>query len=112
MKIRVSEAKDVVLNWLVSESLGLDWYKPDYGDACAAYSTDWSQGGPIMNREKIDVCHHNHGQTTTLVTCTLWFPNGDRRSIQMQGQTPLVAAMRCYVASKLGDEIEIPKELL
>jgi hypothetical protein len=24
----------------------------------------------------------------------------------------LVAAMRCYVASKLGDEVEIPAELL
>jgi hypothetical protein len=27
------------------------------------------------------------------------------------GSTPLIAAMRCYVASKLGDEVEIPKEL-
>jgi hypothetical protein len=25
--------------------------------------------------------------------------------------TPLIAAMRCYVASKLGDDIEIPEEL-
>ena len=29
----------------------------------------------------------------------------------MRGPTPLIAAMRCYVASKLGDEIEIPTEL-
>jgi hypothetical protein len=27
------------------------------------------------------------------------------------GPTPLIAAMRCYVASKLGDEVEIPEEL-
>jgi hypothetical protein len=27
------------------------------------------------------------------------------------GPTPLIAAMRCYVASKLGDEVEVPKEL-
>jgi len=27
------------------------------------------------------------------------------------GDTPLIAAMRCYVASKLGDEVEIPEEL-
>ena len=27
-------------------------------------------------------------------------------------ETPLVAAMRCYVASKLGDEVDIPEELL
>jgi hypothetical protein len=28
------------------------------------------------------------------------------------GPTPLIAAMRCYVASKLGDEVEVPDELL
>ena len=27
------------------------------------------------------------------------------------GTTPLIAAMRCYVASKLGDNIELPEEL-
>lgn len=25
--------------------------------------------------------------------------------------TPLIAAMHCYVANKLGDEVEIPEEL-
>lgn len=25
---------------------------------------------------------------------------------------PLIAAMRCYVASKLGDEVDIPEELV
>jgi hypothetical protein len=27
------------------------------------------------------------------------------------GPTPLIAAMRCYVASKMGDEIELPEEV-
>ena len=27
------------------------------------------------------------------------------------GPTPLIAAMRCYVTSKLGDEVEIPEAL-
>jgi len=27
------------------------------------------------------------------------------------GPTPLIAAMRCYVASKMGDEIDVPTEL-
>lgn len=29
-----------------------------------------------------------------------------------EGPTPLIAAMRCYVASKLGDEVDIPEELI
>jgi hypothetical protein len=28
-----------------------------------------------------------------------------------KGSTPLIAAMRCYVASKLGDDVKIPNEL-
>lgn len=28
------------------------------------------------------------------------------------GPTPLIAAMRCYVASNLGEEVEIPEEVL
>jgi hypothetical protein len=30
---------------------------------------------------------------------------------RQHGPTPLIAAMRCYVASKLGDAVEIPEEL-
>jgi hypothetical protein len=32
-------------------------------------------------------------------------------SYTLDGPTPLIAAMRCYVASKLGDEVELPEEL-
>jgi hypothetical protein len=28
-----------------------------------------------------------------------------------EAPTPLIAAMRCYVASKLGDEVDVPEEL-
>jgi hypothetical protein len=28
------------------------------------------------------------------------------------GDTPLIAAMRCFVASKLGDEVDVPEKLL
>jgi hypothetical protein len=28
-----------------------------------------------------------------------------------KGPTPLIAAMRCYVTLKLGDEVEVPEEL-
>ncbi|MNW06473.1 hypothetical protein D3C71_2028910 [compost metagenome] len=28
------------------------------------------------------------------------------------GPTPLIAAMRCYVASRVGDEVDLPEELL
>ena len=36
----------------------------------------------------------------------------DVQEIKYSGPTPLIAAMRCYVASKLGDEVDVPEELV
>mgnify|MGYP003661819397 CR=1 FL=1 len=69
------------------------------------YSTDWAQGGPIIEKEGIDVLKDGAGWTA-LKTAT-----AHHGHIRMHGPTPLIAAMRCYVASKLGDEVEIPEEL-
>jgi hypothetical protein len=60
-------------------------------------STDWAQGGPIIEREGMGV-----------------FQLGDGRGWACgfeSGPTPLIAAMRCYVASKLGDTVDVPEEL-
>ncbi len=67
------------------------------------YSTDWSQGGPIIEREIESLYEH-----TPLGCWAAKSKQGDLR----YGSTPLIAALRCYVASKLGDEVEIPEELL
>jgi len=64
-------------------------------------STDWAQGGPIIEGEKIDVLYEHDLRWVAV----------PQKGIESYGPTPLIAAMRCYVASKLGDEIEIPTEL-
>jgi hypothetical protein len=68
-------------------------------------SEAWAQGGPIIYREKIDICNH-HG--TDEVSAIIWFPIKHVST----STTPLIAAMRCFVASRLGDEVEIPEELI
>lgn len=73
------------------------------------YSSDWAQGGPIIEREGLML------YPTPLGIGGLW--RAEIRSLQidfwiMAGDTPLIAAMRCYVATKLGDEIEIPERLV
>ena len=72
-----------------------DWEVPEFSP-----STDWAQGGPIIEREKM----------------TLEWTGEDwmayiRHDEEYFGPTPLIAAMRCYVASKLGDEVEVSNEL-
>ena len=64
-------------------------------------STDWSQGGPIIAREGITL------QQSPDRDC--WMAHNN--SPAFEGDAPLIAAMRCYVASRLGDEVETPSEL-
>lgn len=80
-------------------------------------STNWEQGGEIIKREKISVTYSDgyvSGTALAWYAETNFFYDGMELhgDFFQKGETPLVAAMRCYVASKLGDEVEIPEELL
>ena len=78
-------------------------------------STNWAQGGPIIEREGIELSR-DMGVYPDLPDGSLgvnlvhkWMANIERR--WQYGPTPLIAAMRCYCASKLGNEVDVPKEL-
>lgn len=97
------------------------WWQcgPNHWQPLCKYSTDWSKGGPIIEREQIGLdptyCDGKLDGWRAAGHDLEYDENGDYidGSDHMQyGPTPLIAAMRCYVASKLGDEVDIPKELL
>lgn len=67
-------------------------------------STDWAQGGPIIERENMCVNRDDSSDEWEA------HRSGDDFGVYW-GSTPLIAAMRCYVASKLGDEVEVPEGL-
>lgn len=78
----------------------------------------WEQGGPIIEREKISIelCFSGSYCEGSFATPTGWKAakykrGGALNEPAFRGPTPLIAAMRCYVASKLGDEVDIPDEL-
>lgn len=74
---------------------------------CWAPSRYWQQGGTIIERENIVL----DGYVKLGVwTCVKYLHEGD--PVEVEGPTPLIAAMRCYVASKLGPFIKLPEELL
>lgn len=129
--MRTSELIDIALDWAVSYALGHNpmkdfhshgmtwrgWWettsyidtKPNEYRRIPRYSTDWSQGGPIIESGANNLFKHNGG-TEWCCACNVQ-RDGYIAIITADGPTPLIAAMRCYVASKLGDEIEIPEEL-
>ena len=63
-------------------------------------STDWSQGGPIIGRESI--------QLTLDKTHNMWraFMTNEGIGYEYWGPTPLIAAMRAFIASRLGNEVQ------
>ena len=79
------------------------------------YSTNWQQGGPIIERESIcigrkaqldpEYCPLNDPKTE-------YWARTPKGGFQKVGSSHLEATMRCYVASKLGDTVDIPDELL
>lgn len=117
MKIKTSELTGAALDWAVAMCEGL----LDQWGVCAPAgfrpSTNWSQAGPIIEREGIATSEippvsggNGYIFTRRWIAEKFRFPGGPRRAVAY-GTTPLVAGMRCYVSSKLGDEVEIPDEL-
>jgi hypothetical protein len=100
MKMKTSELTGAALDWAVAECENVYCFDGSYTP-----SSDWAQGGPIIERERINI----------YATPTGWDACRDTDMLNFSkiriGPTPLIAAMRCYVASKLGDEVEVPDEL-
>jgi hypothetical protein len=121
MKIKTSDLTLLALDWAVAECEEMDIEirpagacgRPLYVLAAEAGrtpwtwtpTTSWHQGGPIIEREKIGTLWEGRNVWSA---STKW----DDPTKVFYGKTKLVAAMRCYVASKLGDEVEVPEELL
>lgn len=127
--VKTSELSGAVLNWAVAKALGLNPnYNPEdrrqyvgypgfaegngFGYAIKNYSIDWTHGGPIIERERLEV-HHFNGEWRAR---SYWHEDYQIYVIAPMyvetGPTFLVAAMRCYVASKLGDTVDVPDTLL
>lgn len=158
MKIKVSGAAGVVLDWFVAKSEGLDVVIETTGEQAErvksvilhdgsappnegidavittlapilrvrggygihlvrvpSYSSDWTQGGPIIEREGIGFfCNRS------MKIGARFKPNAgadwrafafNKHDIHHYGPTPLIAAMRCYAVSTLGDYADVPEEL-
>lgn len=124
MKIKTSELTDAALDWAVANAAGMlievrpsgSCGRPLYVLAAEpgrtpwvwSPSTSWHFGGPIIERENIGIRQYGDFPESRWQADTWAFKFVDPMAT---GPTPLIAAMRCYVASKLGDEINIPEEL-
>ena len=107
--MKTAELTGPALDWAVATAL-----KPPapYWTDCkywrpqsTRYSSDWDVGGPIIERYRITIQFDGDG-----IRCDLTTDDGGF-FVGFDESSPLIAAMRCYVASKMGEEINIPNEV-
>jgi Protein of unknown function (DUF2591) len=104
MKTKTSVLTGAALDWAVVKCLGKAtfigtqaWAYDENGEyRIQEPSTDWAQGGPIIEREKIWVSYWPVKEWQA--------QNWEGKYSTQGGPTPLIAAMR-------GDEVDVPKEL-
>lgn len=110
--MKTTELTGAALDWAVMHALypnnKLAFFQMRYGLGDFRYSVSWDQSGPIIEREEIGL-GSSDGSVWPLNT---WIAAHPEDGAYFFGPTPLIAAMRCFVASKLGDEVDIPKELM
>ena len=134
MKIKTSELSGPALTWAVAKCLGEDvsvvvnestpevWFNHDINHSITHKNRKgedrfilngkpvglfgnpveygWEHVGEIIEQEKIDT--RWTGENWIAGKLVKW----------VTGPTLLIAAMRCYVMSKLGEEVEVPEDLL
>ena len=122
MQIKTRELSSVALDWAVAQcedlfnkgfechldSDGKVRIRPDGALFVFSPSSNWSQAGQIIEREKYAIVPPDNEVPVFLAG--RW-DNGLQSPV-MFGPTPLIAAMRAYVASKIGDVVDVPEELV
>ena len=101
MRVFTRDLTGHTLNFAVRKASGGSG--SNYVENRDAFSTCWNLGGPIIESEWIAISSPRGEPDSD------WVATMDR--IWARGPTPLVAAMRCYVVSKLGDAVEIPDHI-
>jgi hypothetical protein len=114
MKYKVSELEGALLDAAVAKAEGIEVVET--GPSLTRWSqdrgcwrgwnpsTDWRDGGPLIERERIKLLPPQADRGRWLAECFQGKPHFG----WAEADAPLIAAMRAYVASKLGDEVELP----
>lgn len=125
--MKVSELAGSQLDWAVAKAMGLtpmfcledgkpiccveeedfdgceEWVEDGFSFTPSVY---WNHGGPIIEREGIGIEKIGDSEWSAVHGAVF----ADEVSVDRHGSGPtaLIAAMRAFVSSKLGPEIELP----
>lgn len=124
-EVKAADLAGEPLNWSVAIAMGLSpsVVPAQYGVPARVFiqqegmfpvrykpAVDWQVGGPLIEKNHVDL-HYPHG-----LPGRGWMAQAgtqiEERPIAAADPTPLVAVCRAIVANKLGETVQVPKELL
>lgn len=109
-EVKICDLEGYSLDWAVDQAVGRK-LSPEYWrlvpSLIPSYSSDWSQGGPLIERFGITVEY-------AMVGMGDWhaYQRNDEDNVGFYAHTPLEAAMRAIVAAELGDTVDVPEVLV
>jgi len=117
VKVKTSELSGVQLDYAVAWSV--DWGQPvlhitsggsfvELMGVVFSPTSNWSQCGPMIADHKLNISHNPSGRRPE----EPWFCCDNSETFWSIGETAMVAICRAVVAAKLGDEVDIPNELM
>ncbi|MFJ4113791.1 phage protein NinX family protein [Pseudomonas sp. NPDC089758] len=131
IEVKTADLSGEALGWAVGKAEGIDVFlaPPQYGNSWRVFARyrgqaiehtkrfnpweDWALGGPLIDRinpEERRLPKVLGGGRFAEVWIDLG--DGDARVGFGRGDTRLIAATRAYAAAKLGDTVQVPKELM
>lgn len=102
-----------VVRWFAADEDGNETAEEGGWEAITNWgspSTNWNDGGPIIERERIDVAAPDEFSDDERWFAGIYHDSARHatpRNCEMRGETPLIAAMRAFVAYKLGEEVDL-----
>ena len=121
IEVKTSDLAGPALDWAIAQIEGVEvaiaapqygtgWrvYKPNFGGKYSP-STDWAIGGPLIEAKELTV---EPSAWDWKATCVLWRAQQQDAGVYFEHTNLLVAAMRAVAHAKLGETVQVPKELL
>ena len=113
--MKTAELSGMALNWAVAKAEGITYavWEGQVVDKFSnplLYHDDWSLAGAIIEREGMGLWMYHWNEQGEPESG--WYAEDKDGDHVHTGKTPLEAALRCYVASKLGDEVQVPEGVI
>lgn len=125
IEVKTSDLVGEQLAWAVAkaEGLAVNLEPPQYGNPWRVFvrrlgeatarlerynpQEEWSLSGPLIRENGISLHAPQHAQDCWAAWATI-----DGKEVVMGGDTEIIAACGVIVAGKLGDTVQVPKELM